>query len=227
MPPLPPAVAAIPVLYTFRRCPYAIRARMALRYAGVEVEQREVSLRDKPPSLRAISAKATVPVLQLPNGEVIDQSLEIMSWALRQADPDGWLAAGDEDEAVRWISLNDEAFKPLLDRYKYAERYPEFSRAEHRELALDGFVRQLDQRLQDGPYLLGCRISWADVAIFPFVRQFAVVDKAWFDGVPLTALQTWLGAWLSSSLFAAVMQKLPASARPPNGRDGCQSAAVA
>ena len=183
---------------------------MALRYAGIEVEQREVALRDKPASLLAISPKATVPVLQLPNGEVIDHSLDIMAWALRQADPDRWLAAGDAeeaDEAMRWISLNDDAFKPLLDRYKYAERHPEFSRAEHRELALESLVRPLGQRLREGTYLLGPRISWADVAIFPFVRQFAMVDKAWFDGLPLTALQTWLGAWLSSGLFAAVMEK--------------------
>ena len=204
-----------------------MRARMALRYAGIEVEQREVALRDKPAALLAISPKATVPVLQLPDGQVIDQSLEIMSWALHQADPDGWLAAGDADEAVRWISLNDDTFKPLLDRYKYAERHPELSRAEHRERALQSFVRPLDERLRNGPYLLGPRVSWADVALFPFVRQFAMVDKAGFDDLPLTALQAWLEAWLSSGLFAAAMEKLPASVPQPTAAMDAPSAAVA
>ena len=201
--------AAIAVLYTFRRCPYAIRARMALRYSGIDVEHREVALRDKPAAMLAISAKATVPVLQLADGKVIDQSLDIMCWALRQADPDGWLVAGDTDEAMRWVRLNDETFKPLLDCYKYAGRHPEFSRAEHRERALDNFVHPLEQRLQAGGYLLGSRISWADVALFPFVRQFAMVDKPGFDALPLQGVQTWLDHWLSSALFLSVMEIPP------------------
>ena len=202
-------MAAVPILYTFRRCPYAIRARMALRCAGIEVRQREVALRDKPACLLAISPKATVPVLQLSNGDVIDQSLDIMTWALRQADPDGWLTAGDADEAMRWTCLNDDAFKPLLDRYKYAGCHPELSSAQHRECALDCFVRPLDQRLRATAYLLGARTSWADVAIFPFVRQFAMVDKAGFDAMPLQGLQRWLGGWLSSALFRSVIEKPP------------------
>ena len=109
---------ALPVLYSFRRCPYAIRARMALRYAGIEVTVREVALGDKPADFVALSPKATVPVLHLPSGEVIDQSLAIMQWALQQYDPQGWLSAGPADEATHWISQNDDAFKPLLDRYK-------------------------------------------------------------------------------------------------------------
>jgi glutathione S-transferase len=208
-----PESVALPVLYTFRRCPYAIRARMALRYAGIAVEQREVALRDKPAALLAISPKATVPVLQLGDGTVMQESLDIMAWALERADPEGWLDAGDADQAMQWIQLNDEAFKPLLDRYKYADRYPELSRSEHRERALKGFVDPLDCKLREDDYLLGARISWADVAIFPFVRQFAMVDKDWFDTAPLHGIQAWLAGWLSSALFASVMVKPPSAAQ--------------
>ena len=210
--PGPPSTAALPVLYTFRRCPYAIRARIALRYAGINVEQREVALRDKPAALLAISAKGTVPVLQLPDGKVIGQSLDIMSWALRHSDPDRWLVAADAQEALRWVHLNDDIFKPLLDRYKYAERHPELSRVQHLERALDGYVYALDQRLQTTSCLLADRISWADVAVFPFVRQFAMVNQTAFDALPLPGLQKWLGSWSSSQLFASVMKQPPSGA---------------
>jgi glutathione S-transferase len=202
-----PSAAARPVLYTFRRCPYAIRARMALRYAGIDVEQREVSLRDKPASMLAISAKGTVPVLQLADGTVLHQSLDIMGWALRQFDPAGWLLTGDPDQAMHWVRLNDETFKPLLDRYKYAERHVEQSRAQHLQLALDGYVRVLNQRLMASTYLLGSCVSWADVAIFPFLRQFAMVDRIAFDNMRLEGVRSWLEKWLASELFTRVMQK--------------------
>ena len=197
---------ALPLLYSFRRCPYAIRARMALRYAGVEVAVREVALRDKPQALRAISPKATVPVLQLASGEVLDQSLDIMLWALRQSDPDGWLVAGDLVLAGSWIAFNDGPFKLLLDRYKYAQRHPELSLQAHRERALDALVYRLDAQLRASAFLLGPTSSFADVALFPFVRQFALVDKAWFDAMPLPGLQRWLSGWLGCALFASVMQ---------------------
>lgn len=200
-------MTALPVLYSFRRCPYAIRARMTLRYAGIQVQTREVNLRQKPAALLAISPKATVPVLQLPSGEVIDQSLDIMDWALRQSDPAGWLGAGEPGEARRWISLNDGPFKTLLDRYKYAERHPELSMAAHRDRALDALVKPMDDQLRGARYLLGPRISIADVALFPFVRQFARVDKPWFDAMALPALQAWLNAWLSCELFTSVMHQ--------------------
>ena len=202
------ASPALPVLYTFRRCPYAIRARMALRYAGIEVRQREVALRDKPPSLLEISAKATVPVLQLVDGTVLDQSLDIMRWALNQSDPDGWLAA-DTEEALRWTWLNDQTFKPLLDCYKYAERHPELSRPQHMEHALTEFLRPLDEQLETYAFMLGSNISWADVAIFPFVRQFAAVDLITFASLPLKGVQRWLDYWQSTELFAAVMDRSP------------------
>ena len=199
--------SALPVLYSFRRCPYAIRARMALRYAGVAVETVEVTLRQKPAVLLAVSPKATVPVLVTVDGKVIDQSLDIMQWALRQNDPDGWLGADASIEANRWIALNDDSFKRLLDRYKYAPRHPELTPAEHRSRALDSMIRPMEAQLQKARWLLGPQMSIADVALFPFVRQFAGVDRAWFDAQPLPALHAWLAHWLDSSLFNAVMQK--------------------
>lgn len=200
---------ALPVLYSFRRCPYAIRARMALCYADVEVAVREVALRDKPQALYAISPKATVPVLQLASGEVLDQSLDIMLWALRQSDPDGWLVAGDLAQAQSWIALNDGPFKLLLDRYKYSQRHPESSLQAHRERALDALLYRLDDQLRTSAFLLGPTNSYADVALFPFVRQFALVDKPWFDAMPLPGLQRWLSAWLGCALFASVMHQAP------------------
>ncbi len=193
---------ALPVLYSFRRCPYAIRARMTLRYAGVAVEIIEVALRQKPAALLALSPKGTVPVLVTVDGKVIDQSLYIMHWALRQSDPDGWLGVGASSEADRWIALNDEIFKPLLDRYKYAARHPELTPAEHRSRALDAMIRPMQAQLRQTRWLVGPQISIADVALFPFVRQFAGVDRAWFDAQPLHALQAWLTTWLDSSLFS-------------------------
>lgn len=198
---------ALPVLYSFRRCPYAIRARMALRYAGIEVTVREVALGDKPADFVALSPKATVPVLHLPSGEVIDQSLAIMQWALQQYDPQGWLSAGPADEATHWISQNDDAFKPLLDRYKYATRHPEQTQSAHRAAAITAFIAPLNERLLQAPYLFGPTPSLADVALFPFVRQFAFVDKAGFDAEPLAGVQAWLAAWLVNDLFVGVMKK--------------------
>jgi glutathione S-transferase len=215
---------SFPVLYSFRRCPYAIRARMALRYAGVPVEMVEVALRQKPAALLAASPKGTVPVLVTPDGAVIDQSLDIMQWALRQSDPDGWLGAGSAAEADAahaahaahsahdWIALNDEIFKPLLDRYKYATRHPELTPAEHRSRALEAMIRLMEAQLQQTRWLLGPQISIADVALFPFVRQFAGVDRAWFDAQPLPALQAWLATWLDSRLFHWAMDKAAATA---------------
>ena len=142
----------LPVLYSFRRCPYAIRARMALHYggfkAGVAVTIHEVALRQKPAALLAASPKGTVPVLVTPDGEVIDQSLAIMQWALTQSDPDGWLRAGTPQAAQSWITLNDETFKPLLDRYKSAEHHPELSAAAHQANALDAMIRPMEAQLQ-------------------------------------------------------------------------------
>ena len=188
----------------FRRCPYAMRARMALRYSGVPVEIVEVSLKAKPAEMLAISPKGTVPVLDA-NGRVIDESLEIMRWALAQHDPQGWLLGGDP-RIAELIEANDQAFKVHLNRYKYAERYPEQPMEVYRaEGAL--FLQRLEALLTDRDYLLTDHLSLADVALLPFVRQFAHVDREWFAQTPYLRLQAWLQRLLESELFTAIMKK--------------------
>jgi glutathione S-transferase len=198
-----------PLLYSFRRCPYAIRARMAIAQSGVNVQIHEVSLRDKPAAMLAASPKGTVPVLVLsgpqPPENVIAESLDIMHWALSQADPDGWLTVADMAQQNDWIARNDTVFKPLLDRYKYANRHPELTPAAHREAALAGFVNALDAQLAGQAFLFGDQPALADVAIFPFIRQFAGVDRAWFDAAPLAGVQRWLAYWLGAPSFVGVM----------------------
>ena len=179
---------------------------MALGSAGIAYQTVEVSLRAKPPELLAISPKGTVPVMQLPDGTVLEQSLDIMRWALMQNDPDGWLTSTDSKEIDRWISLCDNTFKPLLDRYKYANRHPELTMEEHRAKAISAFILPLENALQ-AKRSVASRASLADVAMFPFVRQFAAVDQVWFDAQPLPALQHWLARWLASDLFATVIKK--------------------
>jgi glutathione S-transferase len=200
-----------PVLYSFRRCPYAMRARLSIAYAQVDVELREVVLRDKPESLRAYSAKATVPVLVLSQQHVIDESLDIIYWALSKNDPFNWLSGlspEQQNEAKQLIAENDSTFKVCLDRYKYADRYPEKTVVEYRDEG-EAFLAKLDSRCATSKYLLTDNISFADVAIFPFIRQFAFVDKVWFDQTPYGHLQAWLAQWLQSELFESVMRKYP------------------
>lgn len=189
----------LPVLYSFRRCPYAMRARMALWAAGITVELREVKLAAKPPALLAASPKGTVPVLVLADGRVIDESLAIMRWALAQNDPEGWLAA--EDAAL--IAANDGPFKHHLDRAKYPGRFGE-DETDHRAAAL-ALLTPLEARLTAAPFLGGTTRGFTDIALFPFIRQFAAIDPAWFGAQPLPHLQNWLETHLGSNLFAAVM----------------------
>ncbi|MGQ2966981.1 glutathione S-transferase [Methylophilus sp.] len=199
---------ALPILYSYRRCPYAMRARMALWAARVQVELREVSLREKPQHLLQISPKATVPVLQLPDGAVLEQSLDIMYWALQQNDAQGWLQA-DAQAASALISMNDGEFKQALDRYKYPDRYPERSQLFYREQG-EQFLQKLETALLAQRYLLGEVASIADVAIFPFIRQFAAVDSEWFSQSVYGNLRVWLAGWVESALFDEVMQKVAA-----------------
>lgn len=191
-------------LYSFRRCPYAMRARMALRYSGVPVEIVEVSLKAKPAEMLAISPKGTVPVLDA-DGQVIDESLEIMRWALAQHDPNDWLLGGDS-RIAELIEANDQVFKVHLNRYKYAERYPEQPMEVYRaEGAL--FLQKLDELLEGRDYLLAGHPSLADIALLPFVRQFAHVDRDWFAQTPYVRLQAWLQRFLESELFTGIMKK--------------------
>lgn len=190
------------VLYSFRRCPYAMRARMALRYSGVPLSIVEVSLKAKPAEMLALSPKGTVPVLVCADGRVIEQSLEIMLWALAQYDPDNWL--GPDSAAL--IAENDQVFKVNLDRYKYAIRYPE-QPMEHYRAQGAAFLQRLEVLLEQTPYLAGDTLSLADIALAPFVRQFAHVDRDWFEQAPYPRLNAWLEQFLASELFTAVMAK--------------------
>jgi len=197
--------ATLPILYSFRRCPYAMRARMALYGSGQIYVLREVLLRDKPAHMLELSSKGTVPVLLLPDGRVIDESLDVMHWALAQNDPLGWLQPNTEDMNAL-IVLCDTDFKPHLDRYKYASRYEDSDPLAHRKLA-ERFVQQLEDRLSASPYLFSERACLADIAITPFVRQFALADWDWFFAEPYPHVQRWLSAFIASAPFTAVMDK--------------------
>ena len=190
-----------PLLYTFRRCPYAIRARMAIAVSGIAVEMHEVALRNKPQALLNASSKGTVPVLVFASGAVLEQSIDIMRWALGQNDPEHWLA-GDDHEL---IAINDGAFKIALDRYKYPNRDPAINAYEARSAALQ-MLFELEARLANSPFLTGTHCAFSDIAIFPFVRQFRGVDTDWFDGQALPRLQRWLTQLQTGALFAQVMQ---------------------
>ena len=198
-------------LYSFRRCPYAMRARLAISYCLPKhaVELREVVLRDKPASLINISPKATVPVLLLECGQVLEESLDIMQYALstRPDLEEALLPDSLKADIFSLIKVNDGDFKWALDRYKYADRY-EHSQTYYREKG-EVFLDALNERLNSHRYLMGDEMTLADLAIFPFVRQFAHVDKLWFEASQYTALIQWLNHWLASDLFISIMTKYP------------------
>ena len=193
-----------PILYSFRRCPYAMRARLAIRSAGVETEHREILLRDKAPEFLAASPKGTVPVI-VSGAEVIEESLDIMHWALRKNDPEGLLDMPPEGHAL--IEENDTRFKRALDRTKYAEKYQSDPEIERKNAQT--FLDRLGQHCSENKYLLADRPTLADLAIFPFIRQFAHIDRGRFDRDAPKPLQNWLDGFLSSDAFAAIMQKYP------------------
>jgi glutathione S-transferase len=197
----------LPILYSFRRCPYAMRARLALWQTGVSVELREVVLRNKPAELLASSPKGTVPVLILGNGQVIEQSLDIMQWALAQSDPNHWHPSALAAEQLALIARHDLEFKPLLDRYKYPERNLELSLAEHQNNAMYWLLENINHRLEQYTHLIDNHMRLSDAAIAPFIRQFAAVNQAWFQQNAPQALQIWLAQFTESDLLAAVMEK--------------------
>lgn len=197
----------LPILYSFRRCPYAIRARLAIKASGIAVELREVVLAEKPDELLHISPKGTVPVLELPDGQVIDESVDIMQWVLQKSDLKNYLSA-DINEINNLISINDNDFKQHLDCYKYADRFPEHSYEYYRKQC-EKFLQQLENRLSNRLYLVTNEASMADIAIFPFIRQFVFVDKVWFDEAEYKKLNEWLTKMLESELFNKVMTKYP------------------
>lgn len=179
---------------------------MALSYAGIAVEIREISLRDKPLEMLSLSPKGTVPVLQV-GGLVIEQSLEIMMWSLSLSDKDGWL--NNLEASSDLITINDGPFKSLLDQYKYPNKFPEVSIKDTLEKALDIYLSPLEQRLQKSCYLIDDQMRLADVAIFPFIRQFSMVDPVWFENSHLNLLKRWLNKQIESDLFLSVMHKYP------------------
>lgn len=203
--------SALPVLYSFRRCPYAMRARLALHTSGVAYEHREVVLKNKPAHMLALSPKGTVPVLWLRSAagdQVLEQSRDIMLWALRQHDPLGWLPTTEAAmaDALALIAHNDGPFKRQLDRYKYPNRSGlDSGVADRDEAAL--WLHTLDARLSAKPFLAGEHFGLADAAIAPFVRQYAHTDPDWFAAQPWGALAAWLAAFEDSALFEAIMQK--------------------
>ena len=197
-----------PVLYSFRRCPYCMRAHMALKKSGIKVELREVKLSDMPEEATTISPKATVPILVLPDGSFIDESLDIVKWALEQNDPDKWLGENKEHllDIEMLVETNDFSFKEDLDHYKYADRHPEKTEVEYRQ-ACEEFIEELEEMLTENSYLLTDKLTAADISVFSFVRQFSMVDKDWFDQAPYPKVQQWLDEIVSSKFFQSVFQK--------------------
>lgn len=194
-----------PIFYSFRRCPYAMRARLAVASSGLETELREILLRDKAPEFLAASPKGTVPVMVV-DGRVIEESLDVMIWALGQSDPEDLRYAGAD--AVQLVERCEAEFKGHLDRFKYAVRYDDVDPDAERALAAT-YLRELDGRLGKQAFLFGDRIGFGDIGIAPFVRQFANTDRAWFDGQDWRHLIRWLDDFLTSPRFLSIMTKFP------------------
>ena len=196
----------LPILYSFRRCPYAMRARMAIHASGQKCELREVLLRDKPPSMLEYSPKGTVPVLILQDGYVIDESLDVIDWALNLNDPDDWQRSKDTKKTKELIKINDGEFKYHLDRYKYSKRYDNEDPLAHREKCLI-FINELEEQLSGSQFLYDNKISALDISILPFIRQFRIADMDWFDSLAKPNIQNWLMKFLESKLFKSIMIK--------------------
>lgn len=208
---------SLPILYSFRRCPYAMRARLALYWAKIDHQHREVSLKNKPPEMLEISPKGTVPVLLLKEGIILEESLDIMNWAFDTAflsldsssslNPLGQLSL----ENRQLITENETVFKPALDRYKYPGRYAQEKEINYRSIG-EQFLKNLETQLgrQEATlFLAGNTMTLSDMALFPFIRQFAMVDLEWFNTQPYPRLNAWFNALASSQLFHQVMQKYP------------------
>ncbi|MBL1352180.1 MAG: glutathione S-transferase [Zetaproteobacteria bacterium] len=197
------------ILYSFRRCPYAMRARLALLYSGIVVELREVTLKNKPPELLQASNKATVPVLICDDGKMLDESHHIMLWACQKSDPEAWLNTASHP----LIHDNDTSFKSFLDMYKYSDRFPEYTQTQYRD-SCGMFLQRIEQSLQHSSYLAGKHRSFVDMAIAPFIRQFSMVEPTWFEGksnvTPYPNTLRWLQSILQSEFFRLCMKKYPA-----------------
>lgn len=197
-----------PVLYSFRRCPYCMRAHMGLKNAGLKIQLREVDLKEMPEEALAISAKATVPLLVMPDTSVIDESWDILKWSLERNDPDNWLGENKQFllEAEMLVETNDFSFKDELDHYKYADRFPENSEQRYRA-ACEEFIEELEDMLCENTYLLADQVTIADIAVFPFIRQFSLVDITWFEQSPYPMVRQWLEKLIAGELFQNIFQK--------------------
>ncbi len=214
----------LPVLYSLRNCPYAMRSRLAIFRSKQAVELRDVVLTDKPPQMIAASSKATVPILVLASSKVIDESLDVMLWALGESDPNNLLRTDSStNESVssnqtmgaikledirNLVALFDREFIPCLDAYKCAKRYHESNLQECRQ-ACEVYIQQLEQRLSSHAYLIDDEESMADIALLPFIRKFAKVERQWYQQSPYLNLRRWLNRYLQSAMFNKVMAKYP------------------
>lgn len=198
----------LPLLYSFRRCPYAMRARLALGISGQRVILREIKLSQKPVEFLQASAKGEVPALVMPEGQVIDESLDIMDWALTINDPEQWRVKELAGQTTALIEENDQSFKQHLDHYKYFERFPEGVQLEYRQQA-EVFLQRLEALLQQQSFLLADRATFADMALLPFIRQFAGVDPDWFNQSKYQMLRQWLNNLLQGELFNSIMPRYP------------------
>jgi len=193
-----------PILYTFRRCPYAMRARISLYYSKINYEHREILLKDRPKKLYELSPKGTVPVLNLPDGRVIDESLDIMKWSMSVNDPDLWFI-DNIFEQLNSIRINDHLFKKWLDKYKYHSRYPEFPVQYYRDKC-EEILKSFEKKLENEKFLFCQKISLGDMALLPFIRQFANVDIIWFNERFIN-LSKWMGELIKSEIFQSMMKK--------------------
>lgn len=197
---------SLPILYSFRRCPYAMRARTALVYAGVPYILREVDLKNKPQQLLEISPKGTVPVLVLANGAVLEESLDIIDWALTQNDPQNWKGTAFKAEIDDLIADNDAHFTKILRTFKYPDRYPDQDQKVVRQQVL-AHLKSLENRLEGHDFLVTEQPTRADVALFPFIRQCAGVDKPFWEGAPCPRLKKWLASFVDHPRFDTVMAR--------------------
>ncbi|WP_232775132.1 MULTISPECIES: glutathione S-transferase [unclassified Shewanella] len=204
-------IMALPVLYSLRNCPYAMRARLAIYASGQQVQLRDLVLSNKPAEMLEVSPKGTVPVLVTSNGQVIEESLEVMLWAFEQSDPDDFLDKANQnvlDEMLGIIAIFDNEFKGHLEHYRAAKRYHEPTLPEHRE-ACESYLVQLEQRLCQQEYLMSDKPTIVDLALVPFIRQFARVERQWYLQSPYPKLRQWLNTYLQSRMFSKVMTKYP------------------
>jgi len=196
----------LPILYSFRRCPYAMRARMALHYSGINCELREVALRDKPNALLAASPKGTVPVLVLPDGSVIDESMDVIHYAISKNDPENILDFSKKIKSEINVAIlaNDTEFALLLRKYKYFEKHPEETQESYRQKIESHFLEKYEKMLDGNQFLFGKK-SIADFAILPFIRQFAFADKDWFFTSKYKNIITWLNNHIESDVFEDII----------------------